>query len=130
MCRTFSHAALLFVITIILGISSSAQTKMPFACGDDSITELQRQLIPGYDQRMEDNNLILREYIKRNQSQKTVSGFGVNGGNGLPADSMYTIPVVIHIIYPSGEAYGSGTNISSARFQPTTTLVIIKPRSS
>ncbi|MBS1576421.1 MAG: PKD domain-containing protein [Bacteroidetes bacterium] len=33
------------------------------------------------------------------------------------ADSTYTIPVVIHVIYPDGEAYGSGTNISYAQIR-------------
>lgn len=117
MCRLYSYAALLFVLFSIMGICGFAQTEISYGCGDDSIMELQRRLIPDYDKRIADNNLILREYIKRNLSQKTDGRIGLNGGTGLPADSFYTIPVVIHIIYPSGEAYGSGTNISYAQIR-------------
>jgi gliding motility-associated-like protein len=104
-----------------LKISANSQTKPSLVCGDDKLIELQRQLSPIYDQRIQENNLVLKEYIKQSFTQSNNRTFGVNGvppsGMGLPEDSIYTIPVVIHIVYPSGESYGTGTNISYAQIR-------------
>lgn len=39
------------------------------------------------------------------------------GNTGIEGDSIYTIPVVVHVVHPAGEAYGTGTNISYAQIR-------------
>ncbi len=102
-------------------ITTIAQTTSSIVCGDDKMLALQRELLPNYEQRIQENNLKIKEYINRTFVPSNNRSVGVNGitsyGMGLAGDSIYTIPVVIHIIYPNGEAYGSGTNISYAQIR-------------
>ena len=90
--------------------TASAQTTVHEKCGTDQLAELLRRSSPDYDRRIQENNLQIKEHIR---SKTMPATRGVNGNNtGLPADSVYTIPVVIHVVYPSGQPYGTGTNIS------------------
>ncbi|MBC7652468.1 MAG: hypothetical protein H7101_12035, partial [Deinococcales bacterium] len=107
--------------TILFTNSLFSQTGASWLCGDDKILSLQRQLSPNYEQQNQDNNFALNNYIKQKFLKKVDSTSGRSDvailGTGLPDDSIYTIPVVVHVIYPPGEAYGSSNNISYAQIR-------------
>ncbi len=103
------------LLLLIADHAAFAQTGVRKTCGNELLSQLQRQLSPDYDRRIQENNLRIRDRI-RGVARSTVVGLNGNG-TGLPGDSVYTIPVVIHIIYPAGEAYGTGSNISYAQIR-------------
>lgn len=74
------------------------------ACGDELIRSLQKQKLKHYDQLLQNMNERIKYYVDQYSNQGRPSG-------ALSA-SGYTIPVVFHIVHPTGEAYGMGTNIS------------------
>ncbi len=89
--------ALVFGLT---GFLSTAQTP---ACGDDLIRNIQKKNRRDYDQRVRLMNESIKYYVDQHS--------GTNAGRPATTTS-YTIPVVFHIVHPSGQAYGTGTNIS------------------
>lgn len=89
------------------------QTKLQYTCGDEQLRSLLRQVEPAYDRMQTRNNLQLRDYINQTQKNKLKPVFQKRP----TADSTFVIPVVVHIIYPEGEAYGTGTNISYAQIR-------------
>ncbi|HWK07988.1 MAG TPA: PKD domain-containing protein [Puia sp.] len=122
-CRkTLSTFSLLLFL-----LSAYAQPGNSWRCADDKITSLQRRYIPGYDTMLLHVNQAINSYIikRARQGAKQVDGLpGEKEVNGLPGDkqtdglpggqtdSVYTIPVVVHVIYPAGQPYGAGANIS------------------
>ncbi len=91
----------LFALVFSLaGFLSTAQTP---ACGDDIIRNIQKKHHRDYDQRVRLMNETIKYYVDQHSGSSA----------GRPATSTsYTIPVVFHIVHPSGQAYGTGTNIS------------------
>ena len=91
---------------------SKAQIKKPFECGDDQLKNLLRNIDTAYDYMQLKSNIQLRDYTNKvlQNNTKPVLQRPLSGG-----DSGYIIPVVVHIIYPEGTAYGTGTNISYAQ---------------
>ncbi|MBV9987309.1 MAG: gliding motility-associated C-terminal domain-containing protein [Chitinophagaceae bacterium] len=105
----------LSIIPVILLLTLTGGPSAAQTCGTDRLTDLLRRTDPDYDRRMQDNNLIIRDYIRSKFSPATIK---LNGNHtGLPEDSVYTIPVVVHVIYPKGQPYGTGTNISYAQIR-------------
>ena len=95
----------------------SAQDNSAWVCGDDKVMELQSQSFPEYNSTLLKYNLQLRDYIKTSSGKKNGMLFKPQNGTGTAGDNVYTIPVVVHVIHPSGEAYGTGTNISYAQIR-------------
>jgi PKD repeat protein len=109
MPRLFVRLLLAPLLSFIL-VQSQAQVKAQYTCGDDQLRELLRRVEPAYDNMQLKSNLQLRDYTNKiNQDHNPVVE------NRTTADSAFTIPVVVHIIYPSGQPYGTGTNISYAQ---------------
>lgn len=94
-----------------------AQSNSSWVCGDDKIIELQKQSSPDYNKTLLNYNLQLRDYIKYSAGKKSGKLFKTQGNTGIEGDSVYTIPVVVHVVHPPGEAYGTGTNISYAQIR-------------
>jgi hypothetical protein len=93
---TFS---LLFFIMLI-SINSLAQMH---ACGDDAIKDLQKRNRKDYDRETQFMNEQIKYYVDQHSGNNA----------GRPATTtIYTIPVVFHIVHPAGQAYGTGNNIS------------------
>ncbi len=84
---------------------SQMQAQTP-SCGDDEIESLQRSNLKNYDNILQNMNLNLKNYIDHNLN--STSG----RLSGVTTNTSYVIPVVFHVIYSSGQAYGTGTNIS------------------
>ncbi len=89
--------ALVFSLT---GFLSTAQTP---ACGDDLIRSIQKKNRRDYEQRIKLMNESIKYYVDQHS--------GNNAGRPATTTS-YTIPVVFHIVHPTGQAYGTGNNIS------------------
>ena len=118
MHRIFLLKVFLTIMSLILTITAPCQVKLPWDCGDNALKELQQKLIPNYYKKEQQENQRIQAYINQALQQNNNISSGVRtNGNGLPDDSTYTIPVVVHIIYPSGEAYGAGVNISYAQIR-------------
>src|SRR5882724_3967183 len=73
-----SHTLLFCFFNTILCTPVFSQINTTIVCGDDKLISLQRQLVPGYDKRVQDYNLVLKEYIQRRLSQSNIIA-GVNG---------------------------------------------------
>ena len=86
------------------------QGSQQYSCGDDQLRELLRRVEPAYDDMQMKSNLQLRNYTINNNP-----GYGPALQNRTTSDSALTIPVVVHIVYPAGQPYGMGTNISYAQ---------------
>jgi PKD repeat protein len=105
---------LIFIILLhVTFMTSYSQTDLQWDCADNQVMEMQRLSTPGFNKLEQDINEQLNSYIRKNLISRTTPLFE----GRLTADSIYTIPVVIHIIYPAGEAYGTGTNISYAQIR-------------
>jgi PKD repeat protein len=111
-----------FALTTFLGISflllvsnAKAQTKPAISCGDAQVTELLRNTVARYDKQVERKEVVISEYAR--QMYRGTSGPGAGRNTVTVPDSGYIVPVVVHVVYPSGEAYGSGTNISYAQIR-------------
>ncbi len=74
------------------------------ACGDDAFKQLQKNTLHNYEDIQKSNNLAIKHYID--------SHFGISASSRPSATTNYVIPVVFHVVHLSGDAYGSGTNIS------------------
>lgn len=103
----------LFSFIVILFTLTGNSQILKWDCGDDKLTTLQKQLLPEYDYLQQSKNYQLKQYISQ-VLQKHISPL-FNGRT--TSDSTYTIPVVIHVVYPAGESYGTGTNISYAQIR-------------
>lgn len=76
------------------------------ACGDKLIEHVQKTNLRQYDTLVQNMNRSIRDYINR-------QGNSVNGRSlSVASVTGYTIPVVFHVVHPTGQAYGSGANIS------------------
>ncbi len=67
-CSFFSPVLLLLIIGNIV----SAQSPVRENCGNDRLTELMRRLSPDYDRRIQENNLMIRDHIRRKALTETV----------------------------------------------------------
>lgn len=85
------------------------QLKGQNKCGDDIFTSLQKNKFANYDEVEKRNNLEIKNYIDTHFNTNTSSR------SASTASVSYVIPVVFHIIHQSGDAYGTGTNISYAQ---------------
>jgi hypothetical protein len=105
---------LIFIIILHVSFTTSySQTGKQWDCADNSVMDIQRLQTPGFIKMEQDFNKQLNSYIRQNLINRTTPSFE----GRITADSIYTIPVVIHIIYPAGETYGTGTNISYAQIR-------------
>ena len=100
-------------LLILISAFATAQTSLPWSCADQELESLQRSIFPGYDRIQKQTDLKARDYI--NQMLKGRKNPAFNGRTA--SDSIFTIPVVIHVIHPAGQAYGTGTNISYAQIR-------------
>lgn len=112
------NKSLLFILCFLCNLFTltlSAQSGQPWGCGDDNIGGIQRRQRSGYDKIQQQNAQQINEYIKLvlRRGKGKISA----KATGISSDSTYTIPVVVHVIYPSGEPYGTGNNISYAQIR-------------
>jgi hypothetical protein len=95
---------ILLATLICLVLNSHAQNN----CGDDIFTQLQKSQTPNYEAIEKRNNLAINTYIKDHYQNAT---------NKTTAGGTYVIPVVVHVVHPVGQAYGTGVNISLTQIQ-------------
>ncbi len=106
------------ILTLILVIPVLvADAQIPsWKCADDQLQTLQRLSTLDFERIEKQNNELLQAYIGnmlKNNRNKPASQ-----NNSLSTDdSTFTIPVVVHVIHPTGETYGIGTNISYAQIR-------------
>lgn len=105
--RLFSLLGILYFTGIA---PTTAQNNVLPHCGDDVLKTLMQQNTPGYERQTAESNRIVSEYARNMLRNGSKPLFQRNTEN--PSDSIYYIPVVVHVVYPAGTAYGSGTNIS------------------
>lgn len=103
------HVFILLFLSFIV-VESPAQTKDQYTCGDDQLRELLRKVEPAYDFMQLKSNLQIRDFTNQIKQNKNPDFL-----RRITSDSFFTIPVVVHIIYPAGQPYGTGTNISYAQ---------------
>jgi PKD repeat protein len=104
----------LLVAILPVGFFANAQTGSQQKCADEEVRKLMKQLTPGFDRLEAQSDLVVREYIKEMLRGRIKPG---SQSTETTPDSGYVIPVVVHVIHPAGEAYGSGTNISYAQIR-------------
>lgn len=105
----------LLLVFLFLFKLITAQPSDKWDCADEKLLKLQMQSVPSFLQKERQNNLVVKEYIRAfyNKNEAQVGPKQDSAANG----SKYVIPVVVHIVYPDGEAYGTGTNISYAQIR-------------
>lgn len=96
---------LLLISVIFLG-KAHAQS---FGCGDDRMRDIQKENIRNYQEQLQLHNLKIKEFIDQN--------YGAEVAPNRPQNTVYTIPVVFHVVHPVGQAYGTGTNLSYVQLQ-------------
>lgn len=96
--------AKLFLSLSVFIFSSFFLTAQSPACGDDVINTLQKQNRKDYDRATQEMNERIKYYVDQHNTN-AAQGRSVATGS-------YTIPVVFHVIHPTGQAYGTGNNIS------------------
>ncbi|WP_207632817.1 gliding motility-associated C-terminal domain-containing protein [Foetidibacter luteolus] len=108
--RYQSLIAYIFICITCLPFALFVQAQAPvsWACGDDSLDSIANQFVPNYRLLEQRSNLRIKSYIQ----DKLVNTNDRLFGSGSPGDSIYTIPVVVHVVYSAGQAYGTGANIS------------------
>lgn len=74
------------------------------ACGDEAFRQLQKNRFRDYEHIQKQNNLSVKNYIDAHYGPASLAR--------PAATTTYVIPVVFHVVHLSGDAYGSGTNIS------------------
>ena len=106
---------LLTLILLRCVCMSHAQPGSSWGCGDEQLRIFQQRVAPGYDRIDQQNNLLIKEYADKifQNGEMPLSRNGARLNN----EASYVIPVVVHVIYPAGQAYGSGTNISYAQIR-------------
>ena len=102
---------LLTILLLGFVLPCQGQTSLNYSCGDEQLKILLRTVDSSYGQMQLRSNLQLKNYINQVQRNKTTPVFERTS----TVDSIFVIPVVIHIIYPKGTPYGTGTNISYAQ---------------
>lgn len=89
--------------TFLLSVFITCYIAQTPACGDELIRQLQQKNRRDYEREINYQNQRLKYYIDQHAGSQA----------GRPASAgSYTIPVVFHIVYPAGQAYGTGNNIS------------------
>jgi hypothetical protein len=104
---------ILFLLCLFCILSAKSQEKVVWDCAVEQLQTFQTKKLPGYEKLRLRSNLELKEYIDRFERNRTAPYF--NGR--VTGDSNYVIPVVVHVIYPAGEPYGTGANISYAQIR-------------
>ncbi len=90
-----------------------SQDDQRWQCAEERLEALHRKADKRYEQKQQASNQQISDYIRSAVSNGKSPWPGMKRGG----DSVYTIPVVVHIIHRSGEAYGTGTNISYAQIR-------------
>lgn len=84
-------------------LGAKVLTSQNVSCGDRAVIDLQKTNIADYENVIRQMNIGLKDYIDNNlKNNKTFKTTAAGG---------YIIPVVFHIVYPVGQAYGTGANI-------------------
>jgi hypothetical protein len=91
------------LFTLFFSLAGFLLTAQTPACGDDAIKSLQKKNRKDYDKAVQMMNEQIKEYVDQHS--------GSNAGRPATTTS-YTIPVVFHIVHTTGQAYGTGNNIS------------------
>lgn len=105
-----------FLITSLVSVFMlvcNGQVKQSYTCGDEQLKTLLRTVDTAYDNMQIRSNLHLKDYINNVLDKKQGPDLIVTESG----DSSYVIPVVIHVVYPAGTPYASGTNISYAQIR-------------
>lgn len=98
----------IFLTSLMLGITT--MQSQSFICGDEALTSIAKAADKQFDQKQRTLQLQLKNYID--------SHYKVNGQMRPPTTpTVYYIPVVFHVIHNSGDAYGTGTNLSYLQLQ-------------
>ncbi len=108
--RRFLEPFLILILLSLTTENSKAQTKVQYTCGDDLLKELLRTVEPNYDAIQLKSNLQIRDFNSQTKQYKSSGQV-----KRTTDESTFTIPVVVHIVYPAGQPYGTGTNISYAQ---------------
>lgn len=98
-------------VLVILIVTCYGQELTDYSCGDTQLKALLKKIDSSFEQMQVRSNLQLRDYIYQVQKNSKTPVFQ----RATAGDSNFVIPVVVHIIYPTGTAYGTGTNISYAQ---------------
>ncbi len=97
---------LFILFCLLISISKNVYSqKLP--CGNHELETMGRKENPKYDELNLAFNKQVKNYIAANYSTH----------NLLPSGTLYTIPVVVHVIKTPGMTYGTGTNISYAQIK-------------
>jgi hypothetical protein len=99
--RTLKFLALILIF-------SGKYYSQSFGCGTDILISMEKENVKDYEEQVRLNNLKIKQYIAEHYAP---------GLQNRPPNNNYTIPVVFHIIHPSGQAYGTGANISYLQLQ-------------
>ena len=99
------------IVLLFFSLITYAQAKIGWDCADQKLNEFLIQKSPGLKTQVQRSNEQLNQYVKNIIKDKKIPVFA----SRPLADSNYIIPVVIHILYAPGEAYGTGSNISYAQ---------------
>jgi len=96
----------LFLFLLVFKTSVFSQEIKTWKCYDDEFQQLQKNNTPDYQYLMDETNYQLKQFIDNGFYNK-------RNENGVSQEEMiYTIPVVVHVLYNEGEKYGEGGNIS------------------
>lgn len=91
------------LLSLLVTIPFTAQE---FACGHEKVTNLQKENRRDFDRHFLKVQQAVKEYIELKNNA------GSGGRQSAPTPTTYYIPVVFHVVHPSGQAYGTGANIS------------------
>ena len=105
MTQSFSKTLIIFSFLFLMGISLKAQHQHSKTCGTDHMTDLIKQQFPEHADAWEDFKQRVIPALIENQPT-----------DQRAAAPILRIPVVIHVIH-SGEAVGTGSNLSAAQIQ-------------
>jgi gliding motility-associated-like protein len=103
------------LIPLLLCMHLYTYGQSDWLCGDDKLMALQQHTTAGFQQLQQKHNTDLQHYIQFTYQPKASTT--ARGTEGTSDSAMYTIPVVIHVVHPAGEAYGTGSNISYAQIR-------------
>src|SRR3978361_427837 len=105
MIATYLRYLLLYFIWLAPFI---VQAQNKWICGDDKFIEIEKKSIPNYEQRLFKHNVDLQQYTRLSGS--SLKGHVLQDQRNARGedDSIYTIPVVVHVVHPAGEPYGVG----------------------
>lgn len=95
-----------FILSLVLFAANNYGQQI--VCGHESIVDYQKKMAHVSESQYMQLQQALRDYINFQQTKQ-------EGHRSAPGNSVYTIPVVFHVVYPNGQAYGTGSNISYAQ---------------